>query len=235
MINHKLWIGVAATTVMLVVRGLNSDGLASVLTRLRGKPTALSGLTLTWLVLLFGGLAAVLDALMNGSDLENALATGWVSAATAAFTYDIGKNTRESVRKRAGKAVAVLVLVSFSVTLTACPRPQPNPQPDGSSVNVPNLVDAGGRIVGGVCDLVTGLDDSGTVRSVCATAEEIVSMIAFISTLRQSPDAGARAMAERCDPLPRTEYCATSSERAQAIKFIVQIRAARFVRDGGTR
>lgn len=92
------------------------------------------------------------------------------------------------------------------------------------------IVEAGVAAVDGLCSLIEGTDNDGTYRSICATAEEIAQVIAFILTLK-TRDAGVPA---QCSPLPNTTFCATSVERARAVLFINAKREVRLQRDGGT-
>ena len=102
----------------------------------------------------------------------------------------------------------------------------PSKAPDAGS-------DAGNASDPGLCKLLNGIDGSGTLRTICADVNEVASIVQFILTLRNQPlkttDAGVDAGA--CMPL--LTICATSSERADAILYISQMRAARLIRDAG--
>lgn len=241
MINQTLWIGTSAAVVLLVVRAINTDGMASVLTSLRGgKPTSVPPLLLPWLALFFGGLSAALNALVNGSDVQAAIAGGIVSAATAAFGSSLGKSipgVRRAMYGRSTRLGSVLLLVGamlFGGASAGCPSGASSPTVDAEAGAA--FVDAAGPAVNGVCDLIEVIDSSNTVKSICATVEEVIQAVGFILTLRESdPDAGrARADAGECVVLPRSSLCATNAERAKAIVFLVNHRAARYKRDGGT-
>jgi hypothetical protein len=101
-------------------------------------------------------------------------------------------------------------------------------------------LEAGIPIATGVCSLVEGIDTTGTIRSICATVEEVAQVIAFILTLRSATDAGAPT----CSTVPAAKtgpesssmlatLCTTSAERAKAVLYLVKIREARLIRDGG--
>lgn len=93
------------------------------------------------------------------------------------------------------------------------------------------LVEAGTGVATGVCSLLEGIDDDGAIRNICATVDEIAQVIAFVTTLRTKPDAArpdAAIVVYRCENLPGTTFCATSSERAKAVLFLVRARMARF-------
>lgn len=104
----------------------------------------------------------------------------------------------------------------------------------GSPADAGAVTEAGTVVVTDVCSLIEGIDNDGTIRSVCATVEEVAQIIAFILTLRTVQDAGAPG---QCTTLPNSTFCATSPERAKAITFVVRERAARLMlrpaTDGG--
>lgn len=109
----------------------------------------------------------------------------------------------------------------------AC-KPATGPIVDADAAGV---VEAGVATVTDVCSLITGVDDNGAVRTICATIEEIAQVIAYVLTLRQG-DAGAPA---GCSTLPGSTFCATSAETAKGILFLVRERQARASLDGGVR
>jgi hypothetical protein len=116
-----------------------------------------------------------------------------------------------------------LALVLF---LVAC-KPASGPIVDAES----GVVDAAVSTVNDVCSLLEVVDSSGVLRTICATVEEIASIIAFILTLR-SADAGA---AQCTTTLPGTSFCATKDEVAKGIAYVLRLRQARLLVDGGAR
>lgn len=117
-------------------------------------------------------------------------------------------------------------LVGAILALAAC-KPASGPIVDAEAGTA--ILEAGAPIVSGVCSLIEGVDTSGVVATICATVEEVISAVAFVLTLRTTPDAGV----VKCETLPGTTFCATSSERAKAVGFIVRVRYARLMVDGG--
>jgi len=125
---------------------------------------------------------------------------------------------------------AWLVAVTFAVEV-GCKKN------DGAPPVTPSQVEAGVAIANGVCSLIEGIDDSGVVRNVCATVDEVSQIVQFILTLRQQVDGGVTtAKGEPCVVLPNSTLCATSSERAKGVLYLSQVRARRFSRgDAGDR
>lgn len=132
--------------------------------------------------------------------------------------------------KISGAGVIVLLACLTTVTVTSSCR--------GGAIG-PNDADASGIVETGTslaCSLLEGVDDSGVVRTICADQGEIATIISFVTSLRASNDGGAsRPDAGPCTALPNTTFCTTSRERAKAILFVVSVRSARFVIDGGGR
>ncbi len=120
------------------------------------------------------------------------------------------------------KSVAILVAI---IAAAGC---------KGIDAPTSGQVEAGATVASGLCSLIEGADDNGTVRTICATVEEVAAIVAFILTLRTS-DAGTVAASTACQALPGSTLCATSAERAKAILFVSNVRASRFVLDGGAR
>ncbi len=114
-----------------------------------------------------------------------------------------------------------LLALAFAL-LVSC---KPVSTPDGGTV------EAGVAVATGVCTLLEGVDDNGTLRTICVTIEELAPLIAFILTLRTA-DAGVTAA---CTPIKGTAFCATSAEISKAIVFLSKTRAARFAIDAGVR
>lgn len=125
--------------------------------------------------------------------------------------------------------------VGAILALAACKTPNA-PQggdADASQPTVVQVVEAGTGVADGVCSLLEGVDDSGVLRTICATVEEVGQVIAFILTLRTSTDAGAPRADATCTPVTTgsSYVCATSAELAKGILWLSQQRAARFTRD----
>lgn len=118
------------------------------------------------------------------------------------------------------------------LTLIACKIPN-TPQggdADASGPTVVQVLEAGAPVVNDVCSLLEGVDDSGVVRTICATVEEIGQVVSFILTLRTASDAGPPAETA-CTVLPGTKLCATKQEIAKGVLWLSQQRAARLTRD----
>lgn len=238
MINQTLWVTTAALIVGGIVRAINTDAMSGVLTYLAGRdetnPVNVPPRLLPWLAVLFGGASSVLDARVTGTDWQTAAAGGLVSAALAALGHSLGKGVpvaKKIVAGRSSKLIAGSILIAALVTGTAaCPHGGSSPTIDAPTA------EAGQAAVTNVCDLIQGISDSGAVRSVCATVEEVISvLVPFILDLRATaPDAGAgTASAKACEVLPHTTLCATSDERARAIHFLTRVRQARYQLDAG--
>lgn len=134
--------------------------------------------------------------------------------------------------KGAPKGPLVLVL-AIAVTTQACKTPSV-PQggdADASGPTVVQVLEAGAPVVTDVCTLLEGIDDSGVLRTICATVEEVAQVVSFILTLR-SADAGPPADAA-CTPItaPGAYVCATKAEIAKGVLWLTQQRAARLTRD----
>lgn len=244
MINQTLWIGASAVVVGLVVRAINTDGMSAALTALAGRDTSkgdapvnVPPALLPWLALIFGAASAALNALVNGADIQTALAGGFVSAATAVLGHSLGKGVpgvRALVRGRSSrlgsslpKITSILLLIgamSFGLATEGCPSGATSPTVDA---------EAGIATVTNGCQFLEGIDDSGVLRTICATVEEIAQAIAFITSFLRTGDAGAPTAT--CALLPGTKFCATSAERAKAVLFIVGLRNARLMLDGGAK
>ncbi len=123
-----------------------------------------------------------------------------------------------------------LPLIAVFALALSC-KPAGGPVTDADSGPV---IEAGVKIANDVCSLIEGVDTSGVVRTICATVEEVASIVAFILTLRTATDAGARASLV-CQTLPGSTLCATSDERAKAVLFVVHARERRLQLDGGAK
>lgn len=83
----------------------------------------------------------------------------------------------------------------------------------------------------GLCTLLTGITNSGTVETICATVDEVVQIVALILTLR-GVDAGVPPRAT-CTTLPGSGLCATPREIGMGVEFLVRKRTNVFMLDGG--
>ena len=120
------------------------------------------------------------------------------------------------------------VIAAIVFVVVAC---KPSSGPVDAADSGP-LIEAGVAVVDSGCALLEGITQNQTVISICATVEEIASMVGFIAQFLRhgsATDAGA------CTMLPGTTFCATKSEMGAAIQFVLQKRAARFALDGGAR
>jgi hypothetical protein len=79
------------------------------------------------------------------------------------------------------------------------------------------------------CTLIEATTDDGTVRTICATIEEIGVIANIVETLRADggPPKGV------CTVLPTTKTCATAAELARGIDAVNARRAASLRREGG--
>jgi|SRR6267142_5619604 len=125
--------------------------------------------------------------------------------------------------------VGLLILACVSVASVADIEGCKNTSPPTAA-----QVEAGARVANYVCSLVEGIDDNGVFRTICATVEEVAQIVAFIATLRKMTDGGQPPALITCINLPNTQYCATSSERAKGILFLMHARANTYLRDAGT-
>jgi len=91
-------------------------------------------------------------------------------------------------------------------------------------------VEAGEQIGSGVCSLLEGIDDSGVLRTICATLPEIAAVASFILTLRTITDGGTSAQLN-CTVLSGTSVCASKQEIAKGILHISKMRQMRLSRD----
>jgi len=274
MINQAVWFALSALIVGGLVRAINTDGMSSLLTWLAGRDTSAGDAPvnvpprlLPWRALALGGISAGLDAKINGADLQVALATGIGSAAAAAFGHSLGKSVpvvAKVVAGRSSRIGGVLLLLGAMVaglSEAGCPNGASSPTVDADAAG--HVLEAGGAVVSDVCDLIDGIDDNGAIRSVCATVEEIVTVLGpFIVSLLDARDGGtplcgstsgsamiqARGAVDGGSPvhvvvgdiinnqvLPHTAICTTSSQRAKAILHLIRVRQARATLDGGAR
>ncbi len=138
-------------------------------------------------------------------------------------------------------ALFALVLAVCLTFVDCKPATGPTADAEAGAVGLTNGVDgkieAGVQIANGVCSLLEGVDDSGVVRTVCATVDEVASVVAFILTLRTA-DAGVLVCSGGVDGglkgnVKIGAICSSSTERAKAVQFLAKVRASRFVLDGG--
>lgn len=131
---------------------------------------------------------------------------------------------------------ALLLVLALGWAVHGCSRAPNAPQGgDADAAQAPTVVqvvEAGTTAADGVCTFLEGVTNSGIVRTICATVDEVAQIASFVLTLRTTTDAGVRADAA-CTPLPTTGayVCATKEELANAIQFIAQVRAQRVTRD----
>lgn len=137
--------------------------------------------------------------------------------------------------KGAPKGPLVLLFAgSLALTSQAC-KPSNTPSggdADASGPTVVQVVEAGVGATDGVCSFLEGVDDSGVVRTICATVLEIGQVIEFILTLRSATDAGSPPADAACTPITTGSayVCATKAEIAKGILFLTQVRERRVTR-----
>jgi hypothetical protein len=130
-------------------------------------------------------------------------------------------------------AAAALGLVTVLALLSACQRQPASSPGDADADAVVQVVSAGAQAADGVCALLEGVDDSGTLRTLCAFPDEVAQVISFITMLRASADVGAPPAT--CSNLPGTVFCASKTETAKGIGWVVRVRAARLMLDAGAK
>jgi hypothetical protein len=129
------------------------------------------------------------------------------------------------------KLIAIVsLLIALALSALDC-KPASGPLVDAEAGAA--LVEAGTTIATGLCTVLEGIDSTGTLRTICATIEEIAAIAAFVLTLRSLPDAGPPKAGEACQLLGSSTVCATSAERAAGILRVINQRAARFMLDAG--
>jgi hypothetical protein len=116
-----------------------------------------------------------------------------------------------------------MLALAFALTTGAC---------KGVSTPTGGDVEAGAGVASGICTLIDGIDDSGVVRTICATVAEVALIVEFILTLRTT-DGGTPDASTSCKPLPGSTLCATAAERAKGILYVTHQRAAHLMLDGG--
>ncbi len=131
-----------------------------------------------------------------------------------------------------GKSDPMKIIVTFSamlaaLTFTAC-QPANGPASDAGV-----WVEAAVGIADGACTVIEGVTNDGTVRTVCATVEEVGAIANFINKLRES-DAGTKAYRGQACVQVGT-VCATSYERAQGVLEVSRLRTRRLLLDGGVK
>ncbi len=124
--------------------------------------------------------------------------------------------------RRFAAAFVVAIAITFGAAEIDC---------NGAS-SPSSYVEAGAGVATGVCSLIDGIDDSGVVRTICATILEVAQIAEFILTLRMA-DGGPPTFRAECKTLPGTSMCATSSERSAGILFVAHVREMRLMLDGG--
>ncbi len=130
----------------------------------------------------------------------------------------------------AARVAALLIAICGLGFFQHC-KPGPVVQAPVDVVQV-DPIEAGGVLVNDACSLITAIDSSGALRTICATVEEVIQIVAFVATLRLERDAGAPDQ-PNCLSLPGTSYCATAQETSEALKYVLRVRAARFMLDAG--
>lgn len=84
------------------------------------------------------------------------------------------------------------------------------------------------------CTLIEAVTSSGAIKTICATASDIATIVAWIAA-KQAADAGPPAFAAKCRQLSANgvTVCASDDDLAMAIDVVTAQRAAQFRRDAG--
>ncbi len=122
-----------------------------------------------------------------------------------------------SALQSAPPAIVLLGFVALA-HLTAC-KPTPAQVQDVTA------------IANDTCTLIEAVADDGTVRTICATVEEI-GVIANVIEAGRTDGGVPRG---RCAPVPGTTLCATPDEVARGFDAVIARRAAALRRDGGVQ
>ncbi len=231
----NLWIPVIALVLGSILHSLSDSGGASILDHFNIK-WRLPTVFLPIAILGFGVASGTVDAFSAGADWKHALA----SAAAASLATALGATVQHGMVNKSGltSLTAVLLLIVFGLQGAVACKPVIGPSNDAEA-GVFNPVEAGATVANDVCSFIEGVDDNGAIRTICATVDEVASIVAFVLTLRSidggKVDGGADGGACKSLPGTVTTLCATPNERAKGILFLVRVRAARFVIDGGTK
>ena len=118
---------------------------------------------------------------------------------------------------------ALAIVLCQAVLLEGCP---PASSPDAGTL------EAGVVVVDATCKFIEAVTNDGTVKSVCATIEEITQIAKTIFGARG--DAGVRGAVGPCKQIT-SDLCATPEELSRGIDEILVTRRARFLRDGGSK
>ncbi len=122
-----------------------------------------------------------------------------------------------AMNRRIRTALATGFVGRAMLILAACPK-------NGAGPNAKDIVEAGTPVVQAVCQLVEGITRDGTVKSVCATLEEILEIASPFLMARREGGAPLAASGS-CEPLPNTAYCATKEEKAEIVRLVGERRA----------
>lgn len=111
--THLTWIAVLAIIIGGLVRALKSDGAKGILAKFNLPPVPTRALP--WVALVFGGLAAGLDAYLEGggASVQEAAMTAVLAAATAVFGHELGSGV-PGVKRLLGVGFLVFGFSSLS-------------------------------------------------------------------------------------------------------------------------
>lgn len=225
---HK-WALVAAVLIGFVAR-LSKDDAIGPSVPARWRPLFVLGL---------GAVITACDAIVAGQPTPDAIVLGLGSAITAILGHTVVVHSLRGGRE---------------LPLGPLARKTPPPRPPTGPSNPPSLprglrgfgaallfvvachapapvIEAG---IEAGCTLIEAVTSSGAIKTICATASDIATIVAWIAA-KQAADAGPPAFAAKCRQLSAggVSVCATDDDIAAAIDVVTAQRAAQFRRDAG--
>lgn len=234
LVGERKWMLLLALVIGFVVRQVKPDAAFPVNVPARLRPLV---------AVLLGVIAGACDALLAGTPWKDALVTG-VSAALLAilghvFGIDVlrgGKEVPPLGRADQNKAkavtkippLAVLALSGLIAIFAAC---------KGTSTT--KVIDVTQNVVEKGCELLEAVTDDGTVKTICAKADEISAIIDFVQPFLKKADGGVFASTGPCRVIKSTssgaEVCAPMPVLAAAIDRTVAKRQSLLIRDAGAQ
>lgn len=230
---HK-WALLAAVLIGFVAR-LSKDDAIGPSVPARWRPLFVLGL---------GAVITACDAIVAGQPTPDAIVLGLGSAITAILGHTVVVHSLRGGRE---------------LPLGPLARKTPPPRPPTGPSNPPSLprglrgfgaalmllvachapapvIEAG---IEAGCTLIEAVTSNGAVKTICATASDIATIVAWIAAKQaaQAADAGAPSFAAKCRQLSANgvSVCASDDDLAMAIDVVTEQRAAQFRRDAGAR
>jgi len=117
-----------------------------------------------------------------------------------------------------------LLVATLSLALQCGPKAPPPPPPAVA-------LDAGSRVVGTLCHFLEGITENDTVITICATAEELLTIAGIVAPLLADQNDGG--LATRCIVIPETDVCATKRQIGKGIAVVLEQRRSRLRLDDG--